>query len=126
MSVGRNQLKPIGSKWVFSIKLRSDGSLDRYKAWPVVLGNKQEYDLDYDETFALVAKIITVRTILALAISQLWSLHQMDIKNAFLHGDLKEEVYMKLPSDAPTASPTNICKAKPFSLRSEASTTGMD
>ncbi|KAL6349688.1 hypothetical protein AAG906_041095 [Vitis piasezkii] len=62
------------------------------------LGNKQEYGVDYEETFALVAKMTTVQTILAIAASQSWQLHQMDVKNAFLHGDLQEEIYMKLPS----------------------------
>ncbi|RDX78092.1 putative mitochondrial protein, partial [Mucuna pruriens] len=63
-------LKSLGNKFVFFIKLHSDGSIDRYKAQMVVLGNKQEYALDYDETFALVAKMTTVHTILALATSQ--------------------------------------------------------
>jgi transposase InsO family protein len=105
-------VKPLGSKFVFSIKLRSDGSIDRYKARLVVLGNKQEYGLDYDETFAPVAKMTSVRTILALAASQSWPLHQMDVKNAFLHGDLKEEVYMKLPNGMPTSSSNTVCKLK--------------
>ena len=82
-------VKPIRSKWVFfSVKLRSDGSLDRYKARLVALGNKQEYGVDYEETFAPVAKMTTVRTIVAIAASQSWRLYQMDVKNAFLHGDL--------------------------------------
>ena len=105
-------VKPLSSKFVFSIKLRSDGSIDRYKARLVVLGNKQQYGLDYDETFAPVAKMTTVRTILALAASQSWPLHQMDVKNAFLHGDLKEEVYIKLPNGMPTPSPNTVCKLK--------------
>lgn len=105
-------VKPLGSKFVFSVKLRSDGSIDRYKARLVVLGNKQEYGLDYDETFAPVAKMTTVRTILALAASQSWSLHQMDVKNAFLHGDLKEEVYMKLPNGMHNSLPNAVCKLK--------------
>ncbi|KAH9667053.1 hypothetical protein KPL70_020885 [Citrus sinensis] len=104
--------RPPDSKLVFSIKLRSNGSIDRYKARLVVLGNKQEYGLDYDETFAPVAKMTTVRTILALAASQSWSLHQMDVKNAFLHGDLKEEIYMKLPYVMTTSSPNDVCKLK--------------
>ncbi|CAL8997966.1 unnamed protein product [Prunus brigantina] len=107
-----SSVKPLGSKFVFSVKLRSDGSIDRYKARLVALGNKQEYGLDYDETFAPVAKMTTVRTILALAASQSWPLHQMDVKNAFLHGDLKEEVYLKLPSGMPTSSPNDVCKLK--------------
>ncbi|WVZ03717.1 hypothetical protein V8G54_024523 [Vigna mungo] len=105
-------VKPLGSKFVFSIKLRSDGSIDRYKARLVVLGNKQEYGLDYDETFAPVAKMTTVRTILALAASKSWPLHQMDVKNAFLHGDLKEEVYITLPGGMSTLSPNTVCKLK--------------
>ncbi|XP_042956257.1 uncharacterized mitochondrial protein AtMg00810-like [Carya illinoinensis] len=101
-------VKPIGSKWVFSVKLHFDGSLDRYKARLIALGNKQEYGVDYEETFALVAKMTTVRTILAIAASQSWQLHQMDVKNAFLHGDLQEEIYMKLPSSMTTSSSHDI------------------
>ncbi|RDX98769.1 hypothetical protein CR513_18265, partial [Mucuna pruriens] len=90
-------IKPLGNKFVFSMKLHSDRLIDCYKARLVVLGNKQEYGLNYDETFAPFVKMTIVRTLLALAASQSWSLHQMDVKNAFLHGDLKEEVYIKLP-----------------------------
>lgn len=74
----------------------------------MVLRNKQEYGIDYDETFAPVAKMTIVRTILALTISQSWPLLQIDIKNAFLHGNLKEEVYIKLPFGMPTSSPIHI------------------
>ena len=85
-------VKPIGSKWIYTVKLKSDGSLDRYKSRLVALGNNQEYGLNYEETFALVAKMTTVRTTLAIASSKSWPLHQMDVKNAFLNGDLKEEI----------------------------------
>ncbi|RVW70781.1 Retrovirus-related Pol polyprotein from transposon RE2 [Vitis vinifera] len=71
---------PLGCKWVYSVKVRSDGSLDRYKARLVTLGNNQEYGVNYEETFAPVAKMTTVRTILALAASSDWPLHQMDSK----------------------------------------------
>lgn len=64
-------VKPIGCKWVYSIKLKSDGFLDRYKAHLMALGNRQEYGIDYDETFAPVAKMTTVRTILAIIGSNL-------------------------------------------------------
>ena len=62
-------VKPIGCKWIFSLKLKSDGTLDRYKARLVALGNRQEYGIDYDETFAPVAKMTTVRTILTVVAS---------------------------------------------------------
>eukprot|EP00268_Persea_americana_P067868 TRINITY_DN9389_c0_g1_i14.p1 TRINITY_DN9389_c0_g1~~TRINITY_DN9389_c0_g1_i14.p1 ORF type:complete len:382 (-),score=56.41 TRINITY_DN9389_c0_g1_i14:482-1627(-) len=90
-------VKPIGCKCIYSIKLKPNGTLDRYKARLVALGNRQVYGIDYEETFAPVAKMTTVRTILAIAASQSWPLYQMDVKNAFLHGDLKEDVYMRLP-----------------------------
>lgn len=70
--------------------MKSDGSLDRYKARLVVLGNRQEYGINYDETFALVAKMTTFRTIFAIAASQSYPIFQLDVKNAFLRGDLKE------------------------------------
>ena len=66
---------PLGCKWVYSVKVRSDGSLDRYKARLVALGNNQEYGVNYEETFAPMAKMTTVRTILALAASNDWPLH---------------------------------------------------
>ncbi|RVW88091.1 Retrovirus-related Pol polyprotein from transposon RE2 [Vitis vinifera] len=66
---------PLGCKWVYLVKVRSDGSLDLYKARLVALGNNQEYGVNYEETFALVAKMTTVRTILALAVSSDWPLH---------------------------------------------------
>ncbi|KAL5777432.1 hypothetical protein ACOSP7_010358 [Xanthoceras sorbifolium] len=92
-------VKPIGCKWVYSVKYRSDGSLERYKARLVALGNRQEHGVDYKETFAPVAKMTTVWTVLAIVASESWALWQMDVKNAFLHGDLKEEIYMTPPQD---------------------------
>ena len=71
--------------------------MDRYKARLVALGNNKEYGVNYEETFAPVAKMTTVRTILTLAASSDWPLHHMDVKNVFLHGDLKECIYMKSP-----------------------------
>jgi len=95
-------VKPLGSKFVFNIKICSDGSINRYKARLVVLGNKQECGLDYEETFAPMAKMTTVRTIFAIVASESWQIHQLDVKNVFLHGDLKEEVYIKLPTSMPS------------------------
>jgi transposase InsO family protein len=103
---------PLGCKWVYSVKVQSDGSLDRYKARLVALGNNQEYGVNYEETFAPVAKMTTVRTILALAASSNWPLHQMDVKNAFLHGHLKECIYMKPPPGLFSSPTSHVCKLR--------------
>ena len=89
--------KPIGLKWVFKIKRNPDGSVNKYKARLVEKGYVQRYGIDYDEVFAPVARIETIRLIIALAASHGWEVHHLDVKTAFLHGDLKEEVYVKQP-----------------------------
>jgi histone deacetylase 1/2 len=87
----------IDCKWVYRIKKKADGSIDRYKARLVAKGFKQRYGLDYEDTFSLVVKIATIRTVLSIYVSQGWSLWQLDDKNAFLHGVLEEEVYIRQP-----------------------------
>ncbi|GKV14657.1 hypothetical protein SLEP1_g25497 [Rubroshorea leprosula] len=87
----------VGCKWVYKIKTHSDGSVECYKARLVAKGFTQEYGIDYKETFALVARLTTVRSLLAIAAVRKWKLFEMDVKNAFINGDLEDEVYMKPP-----------------------------
>ncbi len=89
--------KAIGYKWVYKVKHNADGSVSRYKARLVAKGYAQTYGIDYEETYSLIAKMTTVRAIIVMAATKGWSLHQMDVNNAFLHGDLQEEVYLEQP-----------------------------
>ncbi|RVW64174.1 Retrovirus-related Pol polyprotein from transposon RE1 [Vitis vinifera] len=101
----------VGCKWIFTIKYKADGSVERFKARLVARGFTQSYGIDYQETFAPVAKLNTIRILLSLAVNQDWCLQQLDIKNAFLNGDLEEEVYMEIPPGFEESMAKNqVCK----------------
>ena len=85
----------VGYKWIYKIKPHFNGAIERYNAYLVAKGFTQEYEIDYEETFALVAHISSVHALLVVAAASKWDLFQMDVKNAFLNGDLSEEVYMQ-------------------------------
>ena len=88
----------VGCKWFYKIKTCSDGSIERYKARLVAKDFTQEYEIDCEETFTPVARISSICALLAVANSSKWDFFQMDVKNAFLNGDLSVEVYMRSPS----------------------------
>lgn len=89
--------KTIGCKWVYSIKYHAVGYIGRYKARLVAQGYTQTYGIDYSKTFSLETKIDTIRVLFSIATNKVWPLHQFNVKNAFLHGEIEEEVYMKAP-----------------------------
>jgi transposase InsO family protein len=87
----------IGSRWVLKIKRKADGTVDKYKARLVAKGYAQKAGIDYDETFAPVAKFTSIRMLLALAARYDLEIHQMDVRTAFLNGDLDVDIYMEQP-----------------------------
>jgi histone deacetylase 1/2 len=100
----------ITGKWVFKHKLGPDGKLERYKARWVVRGFRQRAGVDFTDTFAPVVKPGTIRTVLHLAASRAWPVHQMDVSNAFLHGHLSEQVYCQQPIGFVDADhPDHVC-----------------
>ena len=89
--------RSIGVKWIYKIKLKKDGSIDKYKARLVAKGYKQEFGVDYKEVFAPAARLDTIQLVLSIVAQNSWHVHQLNVKSTFFHGELKEEVYIDQP-----------------------------
>lgn len=102
----------IGPKWVYRIKFKPDGTIDRFKAWFVVRGFDQIKGTDYKHTFSPVAKLPIVKVLMVLAAAKRWPLYQLDINNAFLHCYLDEEVNIVPPQGYTKCPPRKVCRLK--------------
>ena len=103
----------VTSKWIYKVKFSADGNIEKCKARFVARGFSQKEGIDYDETFAPVARYNSIRVIISLASVLGWKLHQMDVKTAFLNGQIEEEVYIEQPKGFELhGRESHVCKLK--------------
>ncbi len=102
--------KPISCKWVFKIKHGVDGEVEHYKATLVARCFTQTFEVDYNETFAPITKFVLIHCILALGAIEDMEIHQMDVKTAFINGDLEEKIYMEQPEGFTHEGEHLVCK----------------
>lgn len=104
--------KAVGCRWMYKVKYKSSNEVEKYKARLVAKGYTQVEGDDFNETFAPVAKMTTVRCLLTVAVAKGWELHQMDVSNAFLHGELDKEVYMEVPPGYNALNDDMLCRLR--------------
>jgi hypothetical protein len=103
----------VSSRWLFKIKYASNGSIEKYKERFAARGFSQKEGIDYEDSFAPVARYTSIRTIIALATKMKWKLHQLDVKTTFLNGIIEEEVYIEKPQGFEVEDrKSNVCKLK--------------
>lgn len=116
----------VRSMWLHKHKFNADGTLKKYKSRLVANGKSQQLGIDCDETFSPVVKPATIRTVLHIALARGWPLHQLDVQNAFLHGDLAETVYMHQPPGYVDKSKPDHVLIETLSLWPEAGTSRLE
>jgi hypothetical protein len=116
----------VTSKWIYKIKHTADGSIERHKVRFVARGFSQVEGIDYEETFSLVARYTSIWTIISLATSMGWRLHQMDVKTTFLNGEIEEEVYIEQPDGFVIhEKESHVCRLKKASVWTQAGTSSL-